>query len=125
MAIVSTIDHTAYSPHLLLMSAVLAINLPTKNASVSIILIMNNIFIRSIRVIRVQKTREPTPVSPLTSYILHPFGQPSSSPPGVLPPPAPVWVLSSSVTVFSSVSASVVHESWAPFTAAAMSSPAL
>ena len=48
MAIVSTIDHTAYSPHLLLMSAVLAVKLPMKNASVSIMLIMNNIFIRLI-----------------------------------------------------------------------------
>ena len=50
MAIVSAIDHTAYSLHLLLMSAVLAVKLPTKNASVSILLIMNNIFIRLIRV---------------------------------------------------------------------------
>ena len=33
------------------------------------------------------KTREPTPVSPLTSYILHPEGHPSSSPPPLLPPP--------------------------------------
>ena len=49
MAIVSTIDHTAYSPHLLLVSAVLAVKLPMKNASVSIMLIMNNIFIRLIR----------------------------------------------------------------------------
>lgn len=46
MAIVSTIDHTAYSPHLLLTSAVFAKKLPMKNASVSIMLIMNNIFIR-------------------------------------------------------------------------------
>lgn len=48
MAKVRTNDHIAYSPHLPLMSAVLAMNLPTKKASVSIILIMNNIFIRSI-----------------------------------------------------------------------------
>ena len=45
--------------------------------------------------------REPTPVSPLTSYILHPFGHPSSSPPVVPPPwlppwPAPPSVMSSS-----------------------------
>ena len=46
MAIVITIDHTAYSPHMPLISDVFAKNLPVKNASVSIILIMNNIFIR-------------------------------------------------------------------------------
>ena len=62
MATVRANDQIAYSPHLLLMSAVLAMNLPTKKASVSIILIMNNIFIRSIRVIRVQKKEN------------HPFG---------------------------------------------------
>lgn len=45
MAIVSTIDHTAYSPHLPFMSAVFAKKLPIKKASVSIMLIMNNTFI--------------------------------------------------------------------------------
>ena len=42
------------------------------------------------------KTREPTPVSPLTSYILHPEGHPSSSPPVVPPPWLPPSVMSSS-----------------------------
>ena len=45
MAAVRTNDHIAYSPHLPLMSAVLAMKLPTKKASVSIILNMNKIFI--------------------------------------------------------------------------------
>ena len=56
MATVRANDHIAYSPHLLLMSAVFATKLPTKKASVSIILNMNKIFIfYLIRLIRVQK----------------------------------------------------------------------
>ena len=52
-------------------------------------------------IIRVQKRREPTYISPLPSYIIHPEGHPSSSPLGgllLLPPPwpAPPSVMSSS-----------------------------
>jgi hypothetical protein len=45
MATVRTNDHIADSPNLFLMSAVLAMKLPTKKESVSIILNMNKIFI--------------------------------------------------------------------------------
>ena len=44
-----------------------------------------------------EESRHPSALFPLTSYIIHPFGHPSSSPPVVPPPPAPPWLSPPSV----------------------------